>query len=118
VRKQLQAIVFLLLLTQFIFSCNESKVQIPKGIVPKDTMVFVLMDIHLAEAGSRTITNTPINQTVVSYYDFIEKKYHISDSTFKESMKYYTDHPELMVDIYSKITEEMSKKEAEIQKRK
>jgi hypothetical protein len=32
-------------------------------------------------------------------------------------MQYYTAHPEIMAEIYAKITEEMSKKEAEIQHR-
>ena len=106
-----------MLFSLFILACNGNSNQIPKGIVAKDTMAFVLMDIHLAEAGARTIINTPINETVVSYYQFIEKKYHISDTTFKQSMQYYTAHPEIMAEIYAKISEEMSKKEAEIQHR-
>jgi hypothetical protein len=32
-------------------------------------------------------------------------------------MQYYTAHPEIMAEIYAKISEEMSKKEAEIQHR-
>ena len=112
-----QAFAFLLLFSLFILACKGNNNQIPKGIVAKDTMAFILMDIHLAEAGARTITNTPINETVVSYYQFIEKKYHISDTTFKQSMQYYTAHPEIMAEIYAKISEEMSKKEAEIQHR-
>jgi hypothetical protein len=117
VRIHQQAFAFLLLFSLFILACKGNNNQTPKGIVAKDTMAFVLMDIHLAEAGARTITNTPINETVVSYYQFIEKKYHISDATFKQSMQYYTTHPEIMAEIYAKITEEMSKKEAEIQHR-
>ena len=112
-----QAFAFLLLFSLFILACKGNNNQTPKGIVAKDTMAFVLLDIHLAEAGARTITNTPINETVVSYYQFIEKNYHISDATFKQSMQYYTAHPEIMAEIYAKITEEMSKKEAEIQHR-
>jgi len=117
VRIHQQAFAFLLLFSLFILACKGNNNQIPKGIIAKDTMAFVLMDIHLAEAGARTITNTPINETVVSYYQFIEKKYHISDTTFKQSMQFYTAHPEIMAEIYTKITEEMSKKEAEIQHR-
>ncbi len=112
-----QAFAFLLLFSLFILACKGNNNKTPNGIVSKDTIAFVLMDIHLAEAGARTITSTPINETVVSYYQFIEKKYHISDTTFKQSMQYYTAHPEIMAEIYAKITEEMSKKEAEIQHR-
>jgi hypothetical protein len=32
-------------------------------------------------------------------------------------MQYYTAHPEIMAEIYAKITEEMSKKEAEMQQK-
>ncbi len=80
--------------------------------------MFVLMDIHIAEAGARTLTNDTLNKTVVNYYRFIEEKYHVSDAQFKESMLFYSNHPKLLEDIYSKMTEEMSKKEAEQLKNK
>ena len=70
------------------------------------------MDIHLAEAGSRTITNTPINQTVVSYYDFIEKKYNELDKNNKHDaiiikkmdrfLESYNDNEEEKIDTLNK----------------
>lgn len=99
------------------FACGNKKVEIPSDIIPQDTMMHVLMDIHLAEAGLRTNDTfhaDSIMQVTVNYYDFIFTKYRITKDEFKRSFKFYTDHPDILEDIYQKMIEEMSKKESEI----
>lgn len=80
-------------------------------------MVYIMMDIHLAEAGLKSVpadTIEPLN--IKNYYDAIYKKHNTNDSVFNRSLKFYTEHPELLEQIYQKITEEMSRKEAEVLK--
>jgi hypothetical protein len=72
-----------------------------------------MMDIHLAEAAVKTAaadSNYKLN--IRTYYDLIYKKYNTTDSNFNKSLKFYTDN--LLEQIYQKIAEEMSRKEAEV----
>lgn len=78
-------------------------------------MVYIMMDIHLAEAAVKTAAaDTNYKQNIKSYYDLIYKKYNTNDSNFNASLKFYTDNPVLLEQIYQKIAEEMSRKEAEV----
>lgn len=96
-------------------ACTKNEVSIPSDIIPKDSMVYIMMDVHLAEAAVKTAaadTNYKLN--IKTYYDLIYKKYNITDSNFNKSLKFYTDNPVLLEQIYQKIAEEMSRKEAEV----
>jgi hypothetical protein len=96
-------------------ACTKNSTDIPSDIIPKDSMVYIMMDVHLAEAAVKTAaadTNYKLN--IRTYYDHIYKKYNTTDSNFNKSLKFYTDNPELLEQIYQKIAEEMSRKEAEV----
>jgi hypothetical protein len=96
-------------------ACSKKEVSIPSDIIPKDSMVYIMMDIHLAEAAVKTAAaDTNYKQNIKSYYDLIYKKYNTNDSNFNASLKFYTDNPVLLEQIYQKIAEEMSRKEAEV----
>lgn len=114
--KNMKSFSFLVLLIIFTLSCSKSAIKIPSDIVPKDSMVFILMDIHIAEAGVKTLSADSVLINTNSYYDFIFKKHHISEEQYKKSLAFYTDNPILLQEIYTKMTEEMSKKETEVYK--
>ncbi len=98
-----------------LFSCTSKEVNIPSEVIPKDTMLMLMMDIHLAEAGIRTVApDDSVSFYTVSYYHFIFDKYKVDKKRFQQSLKFYTDHTELLHDIYQKMIEEMSRKEAEV----
>lgn len=112
-------IYLIAVLFSFLFwSCDQSAVRIPSDVLPKDTMVNVLMDIHIAEAGVRTLVTDSLNYKVKEYYYSIFEKYHITDVQFKTSMRFYTEHPRILEEIYQKMIEKMSEKEAEVLKAK
>lgn len=100
----------------FFSSCSKSAVKIPEDIIPKDSMVFIMMDVHIAEAGVKSLPADSLMINTKTYYEFIYKKHHITEEQFQKSLRYYTYNPELLQEIYTKITEEMSKKEAEVNK--
>lgn len=99
-------------------SCSKSAVKIPDDIIPKDSMVFIMMDVHIAEAGVKTLPADSLLINTKTYYEFIYKKHHITEEQFQKSLRYYTYNPELLQEIYVRITEEMSKKETEVNKLK
>jgi hypothetical protein len=107
-------ILILAILSVFIISsCSKSAIKIPDGIIAKDSMMFIMMDVHIAESGVKTLNadSTSINNK--TYYEFIFKKYHISEAQFQKSLTFYTNNPELLEEIYTKMIEEMSRKETE-----
>jgi hypothetical protein len=99
-----------------IVSCSKSEIKIPADIIPKDSMVFIMMDVHIAEAGVKTLSADSVAINTKTYYAFIYKKHHITEEQFQKSLRFYTYNPELLQEIYIKMTEEMSKKEAEVSK--
>lgn len=114
--KKIESILLAISILFLITSCSESAVKIPDDIIPKDSMVFIMMDIHIAEAGIKTLPNDSINLNSKTYYEFIYKKHSITEEKFQKSLRFYTYNPELLQEIYVKMAEEMSKKEASLNK--
>ena len=84
------------------------------GIIPKDTMVQVMVDIHLAEAQSQF--NMPFDHSKnikQSYYKFIFKKYNLTYQQMIESWEFYVAHPDIFSKVYEDVITELSKKQAE-----
>ncbi len=78
--------------------------------------MLIMMDIHLAESGVKTMNPDSVAINNKTYYNFIFNKHHISEEHFTKSLNFYTDNPELLQEIYTKMIEEMSKNEADAHK--
>lgn len=112
------AAVFFLCLSFFLFSCSKKEEQIPAAIIPKEKMVQVMVDVHLAEA--RLQMNMAIDNNFItkqSYYKFIFQKYNITYADLTVSYNYYSAHPEVFSKIYDEVITELSKKQAEASKK-
>lgn len=117
-RVRASAAVFFLCVSVFLLSCSKKEEQIPAGIIPKEKMVQVMVDVHLAEA--RLQMNMAIDNSFVtkqSYYKFIFQKYKISYADLSTSYNYYSAHPEVFSKIYDEVITELSKKQAEASKK-
>ena len=98
----------------FLFSCKPKEAKIPAGILPKEQMVSVLTDVHLAEAALTLNTkNDSAALVAAGYYNFIYQSHRITKKQFDESLDFYTKHPELLEKIYEEVINELSKKQAE-----
>jgi hypothetical protein len=111
-------LMLVILSISILTSCSKSAIKIPNDVIQKDSMMFIMMDIHIAEAGVKTLNADSVAINNKTYYEFIFKKHHVSEEQFRKSLTFYTDNPELLLEIYSKMTEEMSKKETEVFKLK
>ena len=80
-----------------------------------ETMVDVLVDIHLLEASQMNTgsNQSRINNTVVGY-DIIFSKHGITAQEFDESFLYYRDHPKEMDELYQLVIDELTQMESEI----
>ena len=101
---------FILLLSFMFCSCKERKVEVPPGILSKDKMIDVLVDVHLAEAApmNHGITTKELNGIMVGKYDDVMKKHTITFEQFKKSFDYYLQHPDQLDEIYQEVVNRLT----------
>jgi hypothetical protein len=84
-------------------------------IIPADSMVTLLTDLHLADGVVTTIKlkdKTSLGHLSTEYFAVIMKKHKIGKDTFEESLRYYAYHTEEMNKIYEKVIVNLSKTES------
>lgn len=105
---RLKPCVFLLI---FFFSCTKT----PKNIIPEDQMVAVLTDVHLANAlASNYADLDTIKQRTSTYLHAVYRRYHIDSAKFNRSLKYYSENPTLLNEMYEQVEKDLKKKEDSI----
>ena len=94
----------------FLAACNSSDT--PDGIIEPDRMVGLLTEVHLADG-----TNYNLKQDKDTLYKYalpkylsLFKKYHTDSVHFRQSMKYYSSNPPVMLEIYNKILDNLKAK--------
>ncbi|MGB3073715.1 MAG: DUF4296 domain-containing protein [Chitinophagales bacterium] len=95
----------------FIYCACASEIEkAPEGILSKDKMIAVLLDVHIAESSvnSRGMTNQQLNQNVAAKYEDVMKKNGTTFDTFKKSFDYYLHHPEQYEEIYLEIVNKLT----------
>jgi len=88
----------------------------PENLIPKDKMIELLTDIHLAEAAIFSKQKLGENIDIVKYdfYFFILEKYQISPEQFKQSFRYYQADLEVFDEIYMEVITLLSKKKDQL----
>jgi hypothetical protein len=83
-------------------------------VLPADTMVSLLVDVHLAEGAMNVgiSRKPPIDQLASRYFETVLEKHAIDRKTFEESIRYYSFHAEQFNEIYEKVINELGKKES------
>ena len=104
-----------------LFACSGKKtVNIPETVLPQEKMAEVMIDIHLLEATMNlNSTNadkiSPGNPT--PSFDVL-KKNNINKKQYDESFDFYTQHPELLIEVYQSVLNELSKLQAKVMNKK
>ena len=106
--------VLLCLCGLIFFSCSKKQEKIPQGIIPKDKMVHVMADIHIAEAHAQFNGVFDDAKSIrQGYYKFIFAKYKINSGQLMKSWTFYASHPAIFSGIYEEVITELSKRQAE-----
>lgn len=115
--KKLAAIGYVLFA---LSSChNGSSPRVPAGIIQPDSMVQVLLDIHIFQAMLQLgYYQKDSAQGVANKFSALLKKHHLTDEQYNKSLKYYGYHPALLDDIYEKVLNNLSQQKAELQGKK
>lgn len=92
-----------------IVSCS-GKEERPKGIIPPEKMAVILSDIYLAEfKASKIGLKQDSSKIVLRHYELkIFEDHNTNDSIYKESFKYYLEHPDQLEKIYDIVIDTVS----------
>lgn len=113
--------ITLIIACLLFFACSgEKTVSIPENILPQEKMAEVMLDVHLLEATMNLNSTsadkiTPGNPS--PSFDVL-KKNNISKKLYDESFDFYTQHPELLIEVYQSVLNELSKMQAEVTNKK
>jgi len=115
---------FLFAVSLFILSataCHQDVVDKPKKLISRDKMIKILVDIHLAESVYQ-IRKFDIaelkNCSESDFYYSVLRLHHVADSTFENSLIYYSGKPKEFEKIYTRVLNRLNEMEQEIIKKK
>ncbi len=98
-----------------LISCTGNTIyEKPKNLIPKDTMIALLTDMHIAST-SRLIKNKQ-KQKDVNYMFVLYEKYKIDSTRFHNSNVYYASKIDEYGDLLKEIKRNLEAKGAVVQK--
>lgn len=92
----------------------EEKVRRPDTLIPREQMIRVITDIHLAEAAIASLKNKGLQTQYLTedYFNAVFGKYKISKETYTSNFNFYKNDQEDFLKMYEKVVrnlEEMKK---------
>ena len=125
--KRFVFIVFVLLL--FSACGNKSKAFVPDRLLTEQEMIDLMADVQIIEADINyqktqerehkdSIPSKPIDPVKLSrlYYDQLFEHYGITDSIFKQNIKYYSERPDVLEKIMDSVVQRLTKVQSESQR--
>ncbi|MCB9364685.1 MAG: DUF4296 domain-containing protein [Flavobacteriales bacterium] len=91
------------------FGCKD-KTPLNPDILPKETMVSIIVDIELVQAAFK-IENKEKKFNIDNVSNIIFKDNHTTKKQFDESMVYYSKHPQEVESIYNDVISTLSQKQ-------
>lgn len=111
---------FLLSLLLFVglISCEpvEGKNQrlAPDDLIAKKKMTQMLIDMHLIEGARSGMRILGDSADVDVYYDGLWRKYDVTQEQYDSSFRYYTRHPDVMMEMYDVVIDSLRLREIKI----
>ena len=112
--------LLLILVSALLLSCAEERQQavpIPDEVVSEETMVEVLVDLHLVEASLslKMMEDHRVAKDTAEFYNPY-KKHKVTRKAFDESFKYYSSKPDKLSAIYEEVLNRLNQRQAEVMK--
>ena len=101
-------------------SCSSNKPQVPASVIQPDKMQSILTDLHMVE-GKLILLRAPqdsLKKAAHIYYASVYDKHEITHKEFSKSFDWYQEHPELMMEFYDVIIEQLEEAEAKVEQDK
>jgi hypothetical protein len=107
--------VGIVLVLSLFFGCSKKQVEVPEDVIPRDTMIVVLAEIHLAEASIQVL-NVEVKDSLravsFGFYHHIFSKHKITQELFKKSFDYYRSEPTYFHAMYDEVITHLSEEQA------
>ena len=110
-------IIFFISTAFIISSCMEKEISIPENILKQKEMSSLLTDIHIAQSAiNNKIVIDSLNYTFNDYLNYILKQHKIKKKDFLSSLKFYSEHPDILQEVYDSVLISISRMEAATEK--
>lgn len=112
-----QRILITIAISTIILSCNIITNKTDDNIIPRDSMVQIITEIHLADAVLNNAQNNGYIEpdSTPKYYSEILKKHNITKEKFDRSIKHYVDQLEEFDNMYDEVIAKLNLKQIEIE---
>lgn len=92
------------------FSCQQNN-KVPPNILAEETIVEILVQMELTQAAYK-IKNPKGKFDVNRTFESIYTKKSITKQEFEESLRYFSNKPQKMEEIFNMVISEISRKQA------
>jgi len=102
--KSLRVPVIIILLVIF-FACRPGNTPPKRYFISRDTLVSILVDLHLVYSMQSTFEYMNIAEAYdsVDLYSRVYAKHGVTKAAFDSTIFYYSKHPEDLVKIYDEV---------------
>ena len=114
--------LFITLLFVLVSACaHKDKGFMPERLFSEQEMIDIMTDVQIIEADinyrktqDREADNAfkDYRQLTQSYYDQLFEHYGITDSIFKQNIRYYTEQPVLLEKIMDSVVQRLTKEQS------
>jgi hypothetical protein len=101
-----------------IFLCACGGKSVPDNVIKPDKMVSLLAEVHIADGAMYNVMQLPdsLYKYGTDRYLKIFQRFHTDSVQFRRSMHYYCKNPELLADMYDKVTTVLKQKSDSLNK--
>lgn len=105
--------IFFAILVLSLSACSPPPPDPPEGTIPKDSMISLLAEVHVAESRIMLSGEFVNNHQVKSaYMQHVLATFNVDTTRFNQSFSYYTSKPDEFEQMYEDVMEEISKRQA------
>lgn len=104
--------IFFFLLVMISLSCDKKQTT-PKGILPKEKMVGIFIDLHITESKISALNLKRDSSKILfqHYEQEIFKKHEVPEEVYMKSYSYYVENVNDMEQIYDAVIDSLSLRE-------
>jgi hypothetical protein len=108
---------FLILIILFTACSSDDGGQVPETVLPQEEMAGVLADIHILDAAMSLNISSAVQKNNDSREETtlgVLKKHNLTKEQFDESFRFYSEHPELLGEVYKLTLNKLSELQAKV----
>jgi hypothetical protein len=102
--------IALLLVFASLIACSRKPMVVPDDILAEKEMTELLTDLHLMQSSLNERMKEKPAGTHDDYFELLLRKHKVTRENFLKSLKFYSDHPEVLNEVYDSVIVRLSTK--------